>query len=240
MTTPPQNPATPSPRYDTPGFPPPPNSVPAASTAPAPALAPQTPSTPTLFALLLLLTALAAFLRYWRIGYQSYWTDEAWTVSRIHDSFSAMLASLSTIVTGQGLLPPWYAALRWWCNLVESFTGLGATAFSPTSTLAFAALFGTLTSSPPCTILARQFTDPPWRALLVAACRRQSLPHLLFPRHQDVRPLLVLRRPEYGLFFPLADDATATSPMFPLLTFSLASPWLRCTLLVFVHPQPCN
>ncbi len=120
------------------------------------------PSTPFLWACLLALTALGAFLRFWRIGYQCYWTDEASTVARICGSFDYLLARLST----QGFPPGWYAALRWWCLAIENYTRSGSFAFSPAATRSLPALLGTLTV-PAMYFLARQFTDRKG-ALLVA------------------------------------------------------------------------
>jgi hypothetical protein len=112
------------------------------------------PSTRMLWPLLLLITGVGAFLRFWRIDQQSYWTDESHTIVRINGTWNQMLASLST----QGFPPGWYCLLRWWTMLVESWTGSGAYAFSPAATRLPGAALGALTV-PGLYFLARQFTD---------------------------------------------------------------------------------
>ena len=88
------------------------------------------PSTAMLWFLLLGLTALGGFLRFWRLGYQTYWTDESATIGRIRGSFEYMLMRLSD----QGFPPGWYAMLRAWCIGIENYTGSGAFAFSTAAT----------------------------------------------------------------------------------------------------------
>jgi uncharacterized membrane protein len=112
------------------------------------------PSTGYLWLLMLAITGIGAFLRFWRIGYQSYWTDEAATISKIRGTFDFMLARLSD----QGFPPGWYTLLRGWCLAIEHHTGSGAVAFSPVATRSLAAIFGTLLI-PGMYFLARQFTD---------------------------------------------------------------------------------
>jgi 4-amino-4-deoxy-L-arabinose transferase-like glycosyltransferase len=112
------------------------------------------PSTLPLWTLLLLFTALGAFLRFWRLSYQTYWTDESSTIVKIRGSFDYMLARLSE----QGFPPGWYAGLRWWCLWFENLTHSGATGFSPLVTRSLTALIGTLTV-PAMYFLSRQFTD---------------------------------------------------------------------------------
>ncbi len=106
------------------------------------------------YLILLALTILGAFFRFWRIGYQSYWTDEGYTIVRIRDTFAGMLNQL----TDQGFPPGWYVMLRQWCLWFEQYTHNGPEAFSPVVTRSLAALFGTLTI-PAMYFLARQFTD---------------------------------------------------------------------------------
>jgi 4-amino-4-deoxy-L-arabinose transferase-like glycosyltransferase len=124
------------------------------SSAPGGRAAGRFPSTPMLLLCLAALTGLAAFLRYWRISYQGYWTDEGYTIERIRGTFDYLLTRL----TDQGFPPGWYVLLRGWCLGVEKLTGDGAFAFSPASTRGLTALFGTLTV-PAMYFLARQFTD---------------------------------------------------------------------------------
>ncbi len=112
------------------------------------------PSTFTLWLFVLGLTALGGFLRFWRLGYQTYWTDESATIGRIRGTFDYMLMRLSD----QGFPPGWYAMLRAWCIGIENYTGSGSLAFSTTATRALPAILGTLTV-PAMYFLARQFTD---------------------------------------------------------------------------------
>jgi 4-amino-4-deoxy-L-arabinose transferase-like glycosyltransferase len=104
--------------------------------------------------MLLCLTALGGFLRFWRLDFQTYWTDETSTIVKIRGSFEYMLMRLSD----QGFPPGWYAMLRWWCLEFEHYTGSGAFAFSPIVTRSLTALLGTLTV-PAMYFLGRQFTD---------------------------------------------------------------------------------
>ncbi|HUO08923.1 MAG TPA: glycosyltransferase family 39 protein [Phycisphaerae bacterium] len=112
------------------------------------------PSTGWMWLCLLGIMGIGAFLRFWRLGYQCYWTDESATISKICGTFDYLLQRLSD----QGFPPGWYALLRAWCLWIEHITGSGATAFSPTSTRSLAAIFGLLTI-PGMYFLARQFTD---------------------------------------------------------------------------------
>ncbi|HVT80343.1 MAG TPA: glycosyltransferase family 39 protein [Phycisphaerae bacterium] len=134
------------------------------------------PSTRILWLSLLLLTGIGAFLRFWRLGYQSYWTDEAYTIDRIHGSFYEMLGNLSD----QGFPPGWYAILRSWHLLPMQFLESGpkdgafhhlmhylfakcgvqtpGDTFQPAFLRVLPAFLGTLTV-PAMYFLARQFTD---------------------------------------------------------------------------------
>jgi 4-amino-4-deoxy-L-arabinose transferase-like glycosyltransferase len=112
------------------------------------------PSLPLTLILLTLLTAAGAFLRLWRLDFQSYWTDEGYTIARIRGSFSDMLTQLND----QGFPPGWYALLQWWCNSLERWTGDGAFAFSPAATRLLPAFFGILTI-PALYFLGRQFFE---------------------------------------------------------------------------------
>jgi uncharacterized membrane protein len=55
------------------------------------------------------ITAAAAVLRFWHLGGQSYWFDEALTVEHVNSSFGAMV---STLLNHEGE-PPLYFALVW-------------------------------------------------------------------------------------------------------------------------------
>src|ERR1035437_9685210 len=128
---------------------------PGTQTAPAsPALTRKAfPSTWLLWTLLLALTAVGAFLRFWRLDYQAYWTDEAYTLNRIRGNFAFLLNQLSA----QGFPPGWYALLRLWRILLESRMAPAET-YQPHLLRMLPALFGTLTV-PAMYFLARQFTD---------------------------------------------------------------------------------
>jgi TrmH family RNA methyltransferase len=56
----------------------------------------------------MLMTLLGGFWRFWRLGQQAYWTDEAATIDRIRGSLEHMARALSN----QGFPPGWYAMLR--------------------------------------------------------------------------------------------------------------------------------
>lgn len=111
---------------------------------------------PTLFwSLLLALTALGAFLRFWRLDFQAYWTDEAYTLNRINGTYNYMLNQLSD----QTFPPGWYTLLRFWRIFGEVNLHLpAADTFQPGFLRLLPAFFGTLTV-PAMYFLARQFTD---------------------------------------------------------------------------------
>ncbi len=122
------------------------------------------PNAWTLWPLLLIITGIGAFLRFWRLDHQAYWTDEAHTLVRleVQGSYQGMLQN----VGGQLFPPGWYSMLRWWCELwAQHFVHGGATqklaigmSVVPSITRSLAAIFGTLTI-PGMYFLARQFTD---------------------------------------------------------------------------------
>src|SRR4051794_8301417 len=45
---------------------------------------------------LLVLTGIGAFFRFWRLDFQAYWTDEAYTLPRISRTFDYMLQQLTS------------------------------------------------------------------------------------------------------------------------------------------------
>ena len=126
---------------------------------PQPAETPRSPklaellTTRHLWIALILLTALGAFLRFWRLGYQAYWTDEGYTAIRTRDSFSLLLGQLRD----QGFPPGWYLLIRWWRIILQQFMPAGD-AFGPQYLRLVPAFFGALTV-PAMYFLARQFTD---------------------------------------------------------------------------------
>lgn len=124
--------------------------------APAPALlTPRKTIYPTLlfWTTLAALTAVGAFLRFWRLGHQAYWTDEGYTLYRIRGTFALLLSQLSD----QGFPPGWYEMLRLWRIYLESRMPVGET-FQPEYLRILPAFFGALTVPVMC-FLARQFTD---------------------------------------------------------------------------------
>ncbi|MCL2645526.1 MAG: glycosyltransferase family 39 protein [Phycisphaerales bacterium] len=148
---------------------------------------PRFPSRKQLTLTLTAITLLAAFLRFFRISYQCYWTDESYTVNRVQGNFQQMLASLSN----QGFPPGWYALLRWWTLFIEYFVSpdhwwtkiLGSaanpayTALTPLATRSLTAILGTLTVLA-VYFLARQFTDR--RGALLAALLTAVNPYLIY------------------------------------------------------------
>lgn len=112
------------------------------------------PSTPMLWTLLAAITALGGFLRFWRLGYQSYWTDETRTIFRTFGSLTRMAENLAD----QGFPPGWYVLIRAWAQVQEWRLGSGAAAFAPESLRLLPAFLGTLTV-PAIYFLARQFID---------------------------------------------------------------------------------
>ena len=122
------------------------------------------PKTPLHFSLLDLAARTdgpGAFLRYWRLGYQAYWTDDGYTLYRIRGTFAYLL----TQIADQGFPPGWYTLLRLWRILLESRLPAGET-YQPYLLRMLPAFFGTLTVPAMC-FLGRQFTDRKG-ALLVA------------------------------------------------------------------------
>ena len=91
------------------------------------------------------LTVVAAVLRFAGLSSQSYWGDEALTVSEIRTPFGGMLG----LVLGQETTPPLYFVLAWgWAHLfgsgeaaLRSLSALAGTAMVPLAYLAAARLF---------------------------------------------------------------------------------------------------
>jgi 4-amino-4-deoxy-L-arabinose transferase-like glycosyltransferase len=131
------------------------------------------PGTGQLWVLLALITGIGAFLRFWRIDAQAFWTDEAYTLGRISGSFDFLLSKLSD----QGFPPGWYALLRWWRMWVEGRVGSEAIALQPVYMRMLPAFFGTLTV-PALYFLGRQFTDR--RGALLVALLGAVNPFLIY------------------------------------------------------------
>lgn len=113
------------------------------------------PSTPVLWGCIGALTLLGIFLRFWRLDHQAYWTDEAYTLSRIRDTYRYLLSNLS--MEKQGFPPGWYTLMWCWRLVVAGQTG-AAEAFQPQYMRMLPAMFGAGTV-PAFYLLARQFTD---------------------------------------------------------------------------------
>jgi 4-amino-4-deoxy-L-arabinose transferase-like glycosyltransferase len=164
-----------SPAVSSPGIEPLPGVEPGGP-ADAPEAARPLPKRLSLLVSLLLLTLISAaggFLRFWRLGFQSYWTDEAYTIARIRGTFAEMLQQLND----QGFPPGWYALLQWWCNALERYTGDGAFAFSPVGTRLLPAILGTLTV-PAMYFLGRQFFER--RGAMLVALLAAVNPFLIY------------------------------------------------------------
>jgi hypothetical protein len=117
----------------------------------------------TLFfwAAVLAITALGACLRFWRLDYQAYWTDEGYTVYRVRGTFQFLLNQLAD----QGFPPGWYALVRLWRIFLELRLPIAET-YQPQYLRMVSAFLGSLMVPVMC-FLGRQFTDRKG-ALLVA------------------------------------------------------------------------
>src|SRR5262245_59208268 len=96
------------------------------------------PNTWTLWILILLITGIAAFLRFCRLDFQTYRTDEAHTIYRTLGNFDRMIKRLDD----QGFPPGWYSMLQWWENFQTWRLGSSAQAFMPDSLRALPAILG--------------------------------------------------------------------------------------------------
>ena len=76
--------------------------------------------------LLLALVVLAAALRLWRIGHQSYWLDEAFTVRIVRSDFGGMLDGVRHTES----TPPLYYALAWLWERVVGWHEVGLRSLS--------------------------------------------------------------------------------------------------------------
>src|SRR5947209_3430985 len=111
------------------------------------------------------LTALAAALRFWRLGHQSFWYDEAFTVTLVHHSAGTMLGLLPRTE----LTPPLYYCVAWLWARVFGFGELGLRSLS--------AVAGVMTV-PVMYVAARRFLDQ--RAGLIAAALVACNPLLIW------------------------------------------------------------
>ena len=98
--------------------------------------------------------ALGAFLRFWRLSYQSFWCDETATTIRVSGSFQFIFQMLQ----GQGFPPGWYMLLWGWVQLLHHvFHQPWGTIFTA-SVLRFPGAFLGWLNVPAAYFLARQFT----------------------------------------------------------------------------------
>jgi hypothetical protein len=115
--------------------------------------------------ILLALVVLAALLRLWRIGHQSYWLDEAFTVDIVRDHFGGMLDGVRHTES----TPPLYYALAWLWERVFGWHEVGLRSLS--------ALFGVATV-PVAYAAARELFKP--RAALLGAVLVAVNPYLVW------------------------------------------------------------
>lgn len=97
---------------------------------------------------------LGGFLRFWRLGEQSFWCDETATLGRVSGSYAHLLHSLQ----GQGFPCGWFSLLWCWIYFLKHAVHLAPGYIFTTSTLRMpAAALGTLNVAAGY-LLARQFT----------------------------------------------------------------------------------
>ena len=99
--------------------------------------------------------ALGAFLRFWRLGEQSFWCDETATLGRISGTFGHLMNTLN----GQGFAPGWYALLWAWGSFLKNYLHMApGYVFVPSILRIPGAFFGSLIA-PGGYFLARQFMN---------------------------------------------------------------------------------
>ncbi len=143
------------------------------------------PSDGILFLSFVAITLVGMYLRFFRIGYQSYWFDEGHTIERIAGSSQEMFRSLAK---GQAFPPGWYWLLREWQRFLIDMGAKPYDSFSPGALRFIPALFGTL-AIPAMYFLARQFTDKRG-ALLVMALTAVN-PYLIY-YSRDIKMYMAL------------------------------------------------
>ncbi len=100
-----------------------------------------------------LILVLGGFLRFWRLGFQSFWCDETATTIRISGSFQFIFKMLQ----GQGFPPGWYILLWSWVHFLHGVCHVAWGRIFTASVLRFpGALLGWL-NVPAAYFLARQF-----------------------------------------------------------------------------------
>ncbi len=99
--------------------------------------------------------ALGAFLRFWRLGEQSFWCDETATLGRVSGTFGNLLRTLN----GQGFPCGWYTLLWGWGYFLKHFLHMSTGyVFTPSVMRAPGAFLGSLIV-PTGYLLARQFMN---------------------------------------------------------------------------------
>src|SRR4051794_25541363 len=144
------------------------------------------------------IAAAAVALRFWDLGAQSYWYDEAITVDLVHGSFGHMLAG----VHDHEATPPLYFVFAWlWAHLVGD---------SEAALRSLSVLFGTLTI-PITYLIGRELAGP--RAGIVGAAFAALSPALIW-YSQEARSyaLMVLLCALSLLFFVRALGETRRRP----------------------------
>lgn len=128
--------------------------------------------------ILLALLVLAGALRLWRIGHQSYWLDESFTVHIVRDDFGGMLDGVRHTES----TPPLYYALAWLWERVFGWHEVGLRSLS--------ALFGVATV-PVAFVAARELFSR--RAALLAAALVAVNPYFVwYSQEARAYALLVL------------------------------------------------
>jgi 4-amino-4-deoxy-L-arabinose transferase-like glycosyltransferase len=154
------------------------------------------PTTSMVWLILLGLTLVGGFLRFWRLDHQPYWCDESHTITRICGTTDQMFESLK----GQGFPPGWYVVMYGFTKLGSWWYGSDVAAFSPGVLRLLPAALGTCMPLA-MYFLAQAFTDRRG-ALLVALLTAFSPYYIYYSRdlkmYMGMWLMLVLH---LGLFF---------------------------------------
>ena len=118
--------------------------------------------------------ALGTFLRFWRLGEQSFWCDETATLGRVSGTFGHLMGSLN----GQGFPPGWYALLWTWGGFLKNYLHISTGyIFIPSVMRIPGAFLGSLIA-PVGYLLARQFVN--WRTALLIMLLFAINPFLIY------------------------------------------------------------
>lgn len=134
----------------------PPGASPTATTSVAAAKGPQ-PKWPRIlfWAVFFGIFAIGAFLRFWRLGEQSFWCDETATLGRVSGTFGNLMQTLN----GQGFPCGWYTLLWAWGYFLRHFAHMSTGyIFTPSVMRVPGAFLGSLIA-PTGYLLARQFMN---------------------------------------------------------------------------------